>query len=82
MNPLVVSRVIGDVIDPFTATTEFRVTIDGRSIYNGYRLRPSQVAARPRVEIGGEEFRTLHTLVSIIIYTYRYRYGHGYCVCV
>ncbi|KAG6419340.1 hypothetical protein SASPL_121558 [Salvia splendens] len=64
-NPLVLSRVIGDVIDPFTPTTDLRVYIDGRILCNGYRLRPSQIVSRPRVEIGGQDFRTLHTLVLV-----------------
>ncbi|XP_042011206.1 protein FLOWERING LOCUS T-like [Salvia splendens] len=64
-NPLVVSRVIGDVIDPFTPTTDIQVFIDGVPICNGYRLRQSQVASRPRVDIGGQYFRILHTLVLV-----------------
>ncbi|KAL1555845.1 Protein FLOWERING LOCUS T 1, variant 2 [Salvia divinorum] len=35
------------------------------NICNGYRLRPSQIASGPRVEIGGQDFRTLHTLVLV-----------------
>ena len=73
-NPLAVSRVIGDVIDPFTPTTDIRVYIDGVPICNGYRLRQSQVASRPRVDIGGQDFRILHTLVSIHTLV-------GVCVC-
>ncbi|KAL8460937.1 hypothetical protein ACS0TY_032439 [Phlomoides rotata] len=64
-NPLVVSRVIGDVLDPFAATTELRLFADARIIGNGYRLRPSQVAARPRVEIGGHDFRAAYTLIMV-----------------
>ncbi|KAL1555843.1 protein FLOWERING LOCUS T-like [Salvia divinorum] len=64
-NPLALSCVIGDIIDPFTPTTELRVYIDGVTILNGYRLRQSQVASRPRVEIGGQDFRILHTLVLV-----------------
>ncbi|KAL3616892.1 Protein VERNALIZATION 3 [Castilleja foliolosa] len=66
-HPLVVSRVVGDVLEPFTATTELRVLLsDGRVIYNGSSLRPSQVVGRPRVEIGGSsDFRTLYTLVMV-----------------
>ncbi|KAK6150063.1 hypothetical protein DH2020_017588 [Rehmannia glutinosa] len=64
-HPLVVSGVVGDVLEPFTATTELRVYSDGRTIFNGSSMRPSQVAGRPRVEIGGEDFRTFYTLVMV-----------------
>ncbi|KAI3456004.1 hypothetical protein Pfo_012667 [Paulownia fortunei] len=62
---LVVSRVVGDVLDPFTATTELRVFSDGRMICNGCSLRPSQVVSQPRIEIRGDDFRTLYTLVMV-----------------
>ncbi|KAK6150027.1 hypothetical protein DH2020_017586 [Rehmannia glutinosa] len=65
-HPLVVSRVVGDVLDPFTATTDLSVSFDGRIIYNGYRLLPSHVVGRPRVEIGGgDNFRNFYTLVMV-----------------
>lgn len=83
VNPLTVSRVIGDIIDHFTPTTDLRVYIDGDTICNGYRLRQSQVASRPRVEIGGQDFRILHTLVSIslLIYTF-FNLCFFVCVCI
>ncbi|KAL0442516.1 UNVERIFIED_CONTAM: protein HEADING DATE 3A, partial [Sesamum latifolium] len=61
-NPLVVSRVVGDVLDAFTSTVELRVYSDGRMVCNGCNFRPSQVLAQPRVEIGGNDFRSLYTL--------------------
>ncbi|KAL8468501.1 hypothetical protein ACS0TY_031639 [Phlomoides rotata] len=64
-NPLAVSRVIGDVLDPFAATTDLKFFADGQMIGNGYRLRPSQVAALPRVEIGGHDFQTAYTLIMV-----------------
>ncbi|KAK6150066.1 hypothetical protein DH2020_017591 [Rehmannia glutinosa] len=66
-HPLVVSGVVGDVLEPFTATTELRVYSDGRTIFNGSSMRPSQVAGRPRVEIGGEDFRTFYTLETWLV---------------
>ncbi|XP_047950214.1 protein FLOWERING LOCUS T-like isoform X1 [Salvia hispanica] len=63
---LVVSSVVGDVLEPFTATTDLRAYCDGRIIINGCRLRPSQVRDRPRVEIGGcDDFRTFYTLIIV-----------------
>lgn len=67
MNPLVISRVVGDVLDPFTGTVEVRVIIDGKYVFNSSYLRPSQILTRPTVHIGGGDaldFRTLFTLVS------------------
>ncbi|GER24603.1 flowering locus T-like 1 protein [Striga asiatica] len=65
-HPLVVSRVVGDVLTPFTPTVELRVfSENGRLIYNGSSLRPSQVASRPRIEIGDTDFRTFYTLVMV-----------------
>ncbi|CAA0832319.1 Protein FLOWERING LOCUS T [Striga hermonthica] len=65
-HPLVVSRVVGDVLPPFTATVELRVfSENGRIIYNGSSLRPSQVASRPRIEIGDTDIGTFYTLVMV-----------------
>ncbi|XP_051128563.1 protein RICE FLOWERING LOCUS T 1-like [Andrographis paniculata] len=64
-HPLVVSGVVGDVLDPFVATTELRVYSDGRQLFNGCSLRPAQVAGRPRVDTGGDDFRTFYTLVMV-----------------
>ena len=79
MDPLVVGRVISDVLDPFTKSVSLKVSYSGnRAINNGTDLRPSQVANQPRVEVGGDDLRTFYTLVSIIcIYIYIY-----VCVCV
>ncbi|XP_011096577.2 protein HEADING DATE 3A-like [Sesamum indicum] len=64
-NPLVVSRVVGDVLDAFTSTVELRVYSDGRMVCNGCNFRPSQVVAQPRVDIGGDDFRSFYTLVMV-----------------
>ncbi|XP_051129022.1 protein HEADING DATE 3A-like [Andrographis paniculata] len=65
-NPLVVSGVVGDILDPFAAVTDLRLFTDGgRMVFSGASFRPSQVAAAPRVEIGGEDFRTFYTLVMV-----------------
>ena len=61
---LVLGRVVGDVVDPFSPTVALRVSYNGRRLINGSDLRPSAVAARPRVEIGGTGFRQSYTLVK------------------
>ncbi|XP_021311210.1 protein CENTRORADIALIS-like isoform X2 [Sorghum bicolor] len=62
---LVLGRVVGDVVDQFSATAALRVSYNGRRVINGSDLRPSAVAARPRIEIGGTDFRQSYTLVMV-----------------
>ena len=62
-DPLVVGRVVGDVLDPFVRTTNLRVTFGNRTVSNGCELKPSMVTHQPRVEVGGNEMRTFYTLV-------------------
>ncbi|KAJ4721676.1 Flowering locus T-like protein [Melia azedarach] len=64
-DPLVVGRVIGDVLDNFQRTISLRVTYGNKVVTNGCELKPSQVVNHPRVEIGGEELRTFYTLVMV-----------------
>jgi len=66
-DPLVVGRVIGDVVDPFVRRVPLRVAYTAREISNGCELRPSAVAEQPRVEVGGPDMRTFYTLVLILI---------------
>lgn len=63
-DPLVVGRVVGDIVDPFTRSIALRVSYTSREVNNGCELKPSQVAIQPRVDIGGEDLRTFFTLVS------------------
>lgn len=71
-NPLVLGRVIGDVIDPFTRVFPFRVIYNGRKVNNGCDLRPSAVSREPRIEVGESDMRTLFSLVSTHTYVYMY----------
>nr|CBN73209.1 flowering locus T protein [Festuca pratensis]CBN73211.1 flowering locus T protein [Lolium perenne]CBN73217.1 flowering locus T protein [Lolium perenne] len=64
-DPLVVGRVVGDVLDPFVRTTNLRVTFGNRAVSNGCELKPSMVTHQPRVEVGGNEMRTFYTLVMV-----------------
>ncbi|KAM5559508.1 CEN-like protein 2 [Rosa sericea] len=61
--PLVVGRVIGDVLDYFTPTTKMIVTYNTKLVFNGHELFPSAVTAKPRVEIQGGDMRSFFTLV-------------------
>jgi hypothetical protein len=73
-DPLILGRVIGDVIDYFTPTIKMTVTYNNKEIFNGYEVPfPSTVSTRPRIQIGGGDMRLLFTLVLYyIIYLYIY----------
>ncbi|XAR65847.1 hypothetical protein NMG60_11011819 [Bertholletia excelsa] len=64
-DPLVVGRVIGDVLDPFSRSIPMRVIFNGKEITNGCELKPSQVINPPRIDIGGDDLRTFYTLVMV-----------------
>lgn len=67
VDPLVVGRVIGDVLDSFSPTITMFVSYNNRQVCNGHELLPSTVSFRPRVEIQGGDMRTFFTLVSSIL---------------
>ncbi|GMJ02920.1 TERMINAL FLOWER 1 [Hibiscus trionum] len=61
--PLIVGRVIGDVLDPFIPSIKMSVTFNNMQVFNGHEFYPSCVATKPRVEIQGADLRTFFTLV-------------------
>ncbi|XP_004515607.1 CEN-like protein 4 [Cicer arietinum] len=65
LDPLVLGKVIGDVIDNFTPSIKMIVTYNNKEIFNGYEPFPSTVSTRPRVEIQGGDMRSLFTLIMI-----------------
>lgn len=67
-DPLVVGRVIGDVLEPFTRSISLRVVYNnGVEVINSCELKPSQIINQPRVEVGGDDLRTFYTLVPIYV---------------
>ncbi|XP_010270138.1 PREDICTED: protein HEADING DATE 3A-like [Nelumbo nucifera] len=64
-DPLVLGRVIGDVLDPFDKSISLRVFYNNREVNNGFEFRPSEVVNQPRVEIGGSDRRKMYTLVMV-----------------
>ncbi|XP_054804940.1 protein HEADING DATE 3A-like [Prosopis cineraria] len=64
---LVVGRVIGDVLDPFTRSAPLRVIYsNNRELINGCELKPSHVVNPPRVELGdADDLRTFYTLIMV-----------------
>ena len=62
-DPLIVGRIVGDVVDYFDMAAQLRVLYGNREITNGFELRPSQVENQPTVRITGRR-GSLYTLVS------------------
>lgn len=64
LEPLVVSRVVGDVLDFFTPSVKMSVTYNSnKQVCNGHELFPSAVTTKPRVEVHEGDLRTFFTLV-------------------
>ncbi|KAK1314008.1 CEN-like protein 2 [Acorus calamus] len=63
--PLVMGRVVGEVLDPFTPTVNMVVTYSGDLVFNGREFFPSSVTLKPRVEVNWGDMRTFFTLVMI-----------------
>ncbi|KAF6165952.1 hypothetical protein GIB67_012849 [Kingdonia uniflora] len=62
--PLIVGRVIGDVLDSFSQTVKMTVTYNSNKIVaNGHELYPSTITIKPRVEVQGADMRSFFTLV-------------------
>ncbi|KAL6566943.1 CEN-like protein 2 [Orobanche minor] len=62
--PLVVGRVIGDVVDNFSTTVKMCVTYkSNKRVYNGHELLPSCVTSKPRLEVHGGDMRSFFTLI-------------------
>lgn len=64
-DPLVVGRVIGDVVDYFSPSVKMAVTYNSsKKVYNGHELFPSSVTTKPKVEVQGGDLRSFFTLVK------------------
>ncbi|KAF3779819.1 HEADING DATE 3A protein [Nymphaea thermarum] len=64
-DPLVVARIVGDVLDPFNRSVSLTVRYNSRVVANGCEFKPSAVAHQPRVVVGGDDLRTFYTLVMV-----------------
>uniref|UniRef100_A0A7N0UY45 Terminal flower 1 n=1 Tax=Kalanchoe fedtschenkoi TaxID=63787 RepID=A0A7N0UY45_KALFE len=63
-DPLVIGRVIGDVIDNFSPMVKMSVIYpSSKHVYNGHELFPSAVTYKPKVDIYGGDLRSFFTLV-------------------
>ncbi|XP_042520767.1 protein MOTHER of FT and TFL1-like [Macadamia integrifolia] len=65
VEPLVVGRVIGDVLDMFSPTIEFTVHYGSKQVANGCEIKPSATSNKPRVQLSGSRVisNNLYTLV-------------------
>nr|AFV67435.1 centroradialis [Hordeum vulgare] len=52
LEPLVVGKVIGEVIDNFNPTVKMTVTYSSnKQVFNGHEFFPSAVVSKPRIEV-------------------------------
>ncbi|KAF4386926.1 hypothetical protein F8388_006881 [Cannabis sativa] len=66
IEPLVVGKVIGDVVDMFNPTTEFTIHYGSKQISNGYEIKPSAAVDKPKAQIlGPRNQANLYTLVMV-----------------
>jgi len=65
VDPLVVGRVIGDVVDMFVPSVSMSIYFGAKHVTNGCTIKPSIAAEPPRVVIGGHP-DVLYTLVSVL----------------
>ncbi|KAK8955991.1 Protein HEADING DATE 3A [Platanthera guangdongensis] len=63
--PLIVGRVIGDVLDPFIRSVSLRVSYTAREVSNGAELKPTAIVDQPAVEVGGDDLRISYTLIMV-----------------
>ncbi|RWR83446.1 terminal flower 1 [Cinnamomum micranthum f. kanehirae] len=64
LEPLLMGRVIGDVVDNFSPTVQMSVTYgSGRKVCNGQEFYPSSVVSKPKVDVEGGDMRSFFTLV-------------------
>lgn len=68
MEPLVVGKVIGDVLDMFSPCVEMVVTYPVRQVNNGCEINQAAVGQPPHVKVGRYQFQDddLFTLVLLI----------------
>ena len=67
VDPLVVGRVIGEVVDLFVPTMSMSVSYGTKHVNNGCDVKPSMAINPPTVQIAGRR-ADLYTLVSMALY--------------
>ncbi|VAI09785.1 CEN-like protein 2 isoform X2 [Triticum dicoccoides] len=63
-DPLVVGKVIGEVIDNFNPTVNMSVTYSSdKQVSNGQEFLPTAVVSKPRIQVPGGDMRSFFSLV-------------------
>ncbi|EPS67746.1 hypothetical protein M569_07027 [Genlisea aurea] len=64
-DPLVIGRVIGDIVDDVNPTVKMSVVYGSNKhfVHNSHELVPSAVASKPRVQVHGVDMRSFFTLL-------------------
>ncbi|XP_051134508.1 CEN-like protein 2 [Andrographis paniculata] len=63
-DPLVIGRVVGDVVDVFIPSVKMSVVYSSNKlVYNGHEFFPSTVVSKPRVDVHGGDMRSFFTLI-------------------
>ena len=71
--PLIVGRVVGEVIDNFSPTVKMTATYGpNKKVFNGHEFFPSEVVSKPRVEVQGGDMRSFFTLVCALVFSHMY----------
>lgn len=65
--PSLFINALGEAVPSSDQLLRFRVLFNSRPFSNGCDLRPSTVATRPRVEVGGDDLRVFYTLVLLLL---------------
>lgn len=66
VDPLVVERVIGDVVDMFVPSATMSVYYNSKHVTNGCNLRPSLTDDPPRILMSSLNLSDFYTLVSLL----------------
>lgn len=68
-DPLVIGRVIGDVVDIFIQSVRLSIVYNSnKHVFNGHEFFPSTVVSKPRADVHGGDMRSFFTLVNIFVY--------------
>lgn len=68
--PLVVGRVVGDVVDYFIPSVKMCITYNSnKQVHNSHELFPSLLTSKPRVQVLGGDMRSFFTLVSTLSFS-------------
>nr|ACN54545.1 mother of FT and TFL1-like protein variant b [Physcomitrium patens] len=66
IDPLVVGKVIGDVIDTFVPSVDMAIHYSSRQVTNGCQMKPSATAQAPEIQLSdNSEGNNYYTLTKV-----------------